>query len=180
MSKTTIAIFPLLLAAFIPNTAAAQLPPPNLVVIFIDDMGYADINPFFDNKYKTPNLDRMADEGRKFTDFVVSSAVCSASRAALMTGCYHRRVGISGALGPKSEIGINPSEVTLAEVCKSKGYATAVFGKWHLGHNPKFLPTNHGFDHYYGLPYSNDMWPFHPAAVAKRQQDPKAPIPWAE
>ena len=161
-------------------TSAAQLPPPNVVVIFIDDMGYADINPFFKNKYRTPNLNRMAAEGRKFTDFVVSSAVCSASRAALMTGCYHRRVGISGALGPKSNIGINPNEVTLAEICKSKGYATAAFGKWHLGHNPKFLPTNHGFDQYYGIPYSNDMWPLHPGAIAKREQDPNAPIPWAE
>ena len=121
----------------------------------------------------------MAREGRKFTDFVVSSAVCSASRSALMTGCYHRRVGISGALGPKSDIGLNAEETTLAEVCKSKGYATAVFGKWHLGHHPKFLPTNHGFDIYQGIPYSNDMWPLHPKAVAIREEDPNAPIPWA-
>ncbi|TWU00931.1 sulfatase family protein [Stieleria varia] len=155
-------------------------PPPNVVVIFIDDMGYADINPFADTGYPTPNLDRMAAEGRRFTDFVVSSAVCSASRSALMTGCYHRRVGISGALGPKSEIGLNPDETTIAEVCKTKGYRTAAFGKWHLGHNPKFLPPNQGFDQYYGIPYSNDMWPRHPASIAKRQQDPKAPIPWAE
>jgi arylsulfatase A-like enzyme len=159
--------------------AAADATPPNIVVIFIDDMGYADINPFGDNKYQTPNLNRMAAEGRKFTDFVVSSAVCSASRSALMTGCYHRRVGISGALGPKAEVGINPDETTLAEICKSKGYATAAFGKWHLGHHPKFLPTNHGFDQYYGIPYSNDMWPLHPASVAKRKADPNAPIPWA-
>ena len=157
---------------------ADELPPPNVVVIFMDDMGYADINPFGSNKYKTPNLNRMADEGRKFTDFVVSSAVCSASRAALMTGCYHRRVGIQGALGPKSNIGINADEVTLAEICKSKGYATAVFGKWHLGHHPKFLPINHGFDEYYGIPYSNDMWPLHPQSVAQRQKDPNAKISW--
>lgn len=138
--------------------------PPNIVIIFIDDMGYADIGPFGAQGYETPNLDRMAEEGRCFTDFLVSSAVCSASRAALMTGCYHRRVSISGALGPGSNIGISDDEVTLAELCKQKGYATAIFGKWHLGHHPKFLPTRHGFDEYFGLPYSNDMWPRHPTA----------------
>ena len=152
--------------------------PPNVVVIFMDDMGYADINPFGRNDYQTPNLNRMAREGRRFTDFLVSSAVCSASRAALMTGCYHRRVGISGALGPKSKIGIHADETTLAEVCKSRGYATAIFGKWHLGHHPKFMPTNHGFDEYYGIPYSNDMWPLHPKSVAQRLRDPKAKIDW--
>ncbi|MDA8744087.1 sulfatase [Rubripirellula amarantea] len=152
--------------------------PPNIVVIFIDDMGYADIGPFGATDYPTPNLDRMAAEGRKFTDFVVSSAVCSASRAALLTGTYHTRLGIAGALGPRSQIGINPDETTLAELCKSKGYDTAMIGKWHLGHNPKFLPTQHGFDQYYGIPYSNDMWPLHPESVAKRQNDPHANIPW--
>jgi arylsulfatase A-like enzyme len=149
------------------------------VVIFIDDMGYADIGPFGAPSEITPNLNRMAAEGRVFTDFVVSSAVCSASRSALLTGCYHVRVGIHGALGPKSDRGINEDETTLAEICKSKGYATAIFGKWHLGHHPKFLPTNHGFDEYYGLPYSNDMWPLHPASVAKREKDPDAEIPWS-
>ncbi|RMG41702.1 MAG: arylsulfatase [Planctomycetota bacterium] len=143
---------------------AATERPPNVVVIFIDDMGYADIGPFGAEGYQTPNIDRMAREGRVFTDFVVSSAVCSASRAALMTGCFHRRVGISGALGPGSRIGINADEVTLAEICKQKNYATAIFGKWHLGHHPKFLPLQHGFDEYFGLPYSNDMWPYHPTA----------------
>ncbi|OHB81324.1 MAG: arylsulfatase, partial [Planctomycetes bacterium RBG_16_64_10] len=99
----------------------------------------------------------------KFTDFEVSSAVCSASRAALLTGCYHARVGIRGALAPQSTIGLSADEVTLAEICQQKGYATACFGKWHLGHHPKFLPLQHGFDVYFGLPYSNDMWPLHPA-----------------
>ena len=154
--------------------------PPNVVVIFIDDMGYADIGPFGARGYSTPNLDRMAAEGRKFTDFCVSSAVCSASRSALMTGCYHKRIGISGALGPKANIGINADETTLAEICRSQGYRTAIYGKWHLGHHPKFLPTNHGFDEYYGIPYSNDMWPLHPATVAKRKIDPNAPSNWAE
>ncbi|MCP4450806.1 MAG: sulfatase, partial [Planctomycetes bacterium] len=139
--------------------------PPNVVVIFIDDMGYADIGPFGAKGYDTPHLDRMAAEGRKFTDFVVSTAVCSASRAALMTGCYHRRVGIAGALGPGAKHGINANEMTLAELCKQKGYATAVYGKWHLGHHPKFLPLQHGFDEYFGLPYSNDMWPYHPGVA---------------
>jgi arylsulfatase A len=145
-------------------TACAQDPPrsPNIVVIFIDDMGYADIGPFGASGYATPHLDQMAAQGMKFTDFIVSSAVCSASRAALMTGCYHQRIGIDGALGPRAEIGINAAETTLAEVCKQKGYATACFGKWHLGHHPKFLPLQHGFDEYFGLPYSNDMWPLHP------------------
>ena len=161
-------------------TSLADDRPPNVVVIFMDDMGYADIGPFGDVKYPTPNLDRMAAEGRKFTDFVVSSAVCSASRSALLTGCYHRRVGFQGALGPSAKVGINANETTLAEICKSKGYATACFGKWHLGHHPKFLPTNHGFDHYYGIPYSNDMWPLHPNSIEKRKKDPNAKIPWAE
>ena len=127
-------------------------------------MGYADIGPFGAQGYPTPNLDRMAAEGMRFTDFQVSSAVCTASRAALMTGCYHRRIGLSGALGPSSAIGIHQQEVTLGELCRSQGYATACFGKWHLGHHPKFLPLQHGFDEYYGLPYSNDMWPYHPTA----------------
>ncbi len=137
--------------------------PPNLVLIFIDDMGYADIGPFGAKGYETPNLDRLAREGMRFTDFEVSSAVCSASRAALLTGCYHRRVGISGALGPRSRIGLNEDEVTLAEIARSRGYATACFGKWHLGRHPRFLPLRHGFDEYFGLPYSNDMWSLHPA-----------------
>ena len=139
--------------------------PPNIVVIFMDDMGYADIGPFGASGYQTPHLDRMAAEGMKFTDFVASSAVCSASRAALLTGCYHRRVGFAGALGPKATHGINANEVTLAEICKQKGYATAIYGKWHLGHHPKFLPLRHGFDEYFGLPYSNDMWPYHPGVA---------------
>ena len=143
----------------------AQKRPTNIVIIFIDDMGYADIGPFGAKAYPTPNLDRMAKEGRKFTDFYVTQAVCSASRAGLLTGCYNVRVGILGALGPKATHGINPSEMTLAEICKQKGYATACYGKWHLGHHKKFLPMQHGFDDYFGLPYSNDMWPYHPGVL---------------
>ena len=138
---------------------------PNVVIMFMDDMGYADIGPFGAKDYPTPNLDRMAKEGRKFTDFYVTQAVCSASRAGLLTGCYNVRIGILGALGPKSNIGISPNEVTIAEICKQKGYATGCFGKWHLGHHKKFLPKQHGFDEYFGLPYSNDMWPYHPGVL---------------
>ncbi|MCR9244748.1 MAG: sulfatase [bacterium] len=153
-------VLPLALHATAQEPEAAR--PPNVIVIFIDDLAYADIGPFGAD-IPTPNLDRMAKEGMKFTDFLVSTAVCSASRAALLTGCYNRRIGISGAYGPRSKRGIHEDEVTLAELCKQKGYATACFGKWHLGHHPKFLPLQHGFDEYYGLPYSNDMWPLHPA-----------------
>ncbi len=135
---------------------------PNVVLIFADDLAYADLSCYGAKGYSTPTLDRMAREGVKFTDFYAAQAVCSASRAALLTGCYSNRVGILGALGPASKIGINEKETTLAEVLKSRGYATAVYGKWHLGHAPKFLPTRHGFDDYFGLPYSNDMWPKHP------------------
>jgi arylsulfatase A len=149
-------------AAAAPRAATPETP--NFVVIYIDDMGYADIGPFGAQGYETPNLDRMAKEGRVFTDFYVTQAVCSASRAGLMTGCYNVRVGIFGALSHTANYGLNPDEMTLAEVVKQKGYATACFGKWHLGHHPKFLPANQGFDEYFGLPYSNDMWPLHPTA----------------
>ncbi len=157
--------FLVLLTLVFALNAQAQNRPPNIVVIFIDDMGYADIGPFGAKGYATPHLDRMAREGRKFTDFYVTQAVCSASRAGLLTGCYNVRVGILGALGPKATHGINASEVTLAEICKQKGYATACYGKWHLGHHKKFLPMQHGFDDYFGLPYSNDMWPYHPGVL---------------
>ena len=139
-----------------------NLPTPNVIVIFVDDMGYGDISPFGAPRDRTPNLDRMASEGRKFSDFVVSSAVCSASRAALLTGCFHPRVGIHGALGPRSKTALSQEEVTIAEICKQRGYATACIGKWHLGHTEASWPTHHGFDEYFGLPYSNDMWPLHP------------------
>src|SRR6185295_3365260 len=124
-------------------TAAAADRPPNFVLIFCDDLGYADIGPFGAKGYATPNLDRMAAEGMKFTDFHVPQAVCSASRTGLLTGCYPNRVGILGALGPQSNHGIHDDETTLAEVAKKAGYATAIYGKWHLGHHPQFLPTRH-------------------------------------
>jgi arylsulfatase len=144
--------------------AATPQRTPNIVIIYIDDLGYADIGPFGAKGYATPHLDRMAAEGMKFTSFYSAHAVCSASRAALMTGCYSNRIGIAGALGPRARIGISDREMTIAQLCKQKNYATAIFGKWHLGDAPQFLPTRHGFDEYFGLPYSNDMWPHHPTA----------------
>ena len=136
---------------FLDATAFGQSTP-NIVVIFMDDLGYADIGPFGGDRTLTPNLNRMADEGRRFTDFYVSQAVCSASRTSLLTGCYNVRVGIQGALGPASKIGIHENETTLGELCRQKNYATACFGKWHLGHHPQFLPLQNGFDEYFGLP----------------------------
>jgi arylsulfatase A-like enzyme len=135
---------------------------PNLVIIFTDDQGYADVGVFGAKGFSTPHLDRLAAEGRVFRNFHVAQAVCTASRVALLTGCYPNRIGLHGALGPHSKVGISPQEMTLAELVKPRGYATAIFGKWHLGDDPRFLPRQHGFDVYFGLPYSNDMWPFHP------------------
>jgi len=135
--------------------------PPNVVIFFTDDMGYADLSSYDSQICTTPNLDKLAKSGMRFTSFYVSEAVCSASRASLITGCYAQRVSIRGALGPRSNHGLHPDETTLAELVKPLGYATAAIGKWHLGHLPHALPTNHGFDEYFGLPYSNDMWPWH-------------------
>ncbi len=158
------------------QTTPAKNTPPNIVIIFIDDMGYADIGPFGAEGYETPHLDRMARAGRKFTDFHAATAVCSASRAALLTGCYPERVSILGALYPHSSQGLNSSETTLAELCRQQGYATAIFGKWHLGDYEPFLPLQHGFDEYFGLPYSNDMWP-HPNAPSNPLSKPKTRFP---
>lgn len=130
---------------------------PNIVLIFTDDQGYGDVGCFGATGFRTPNLDRMAAEGMKFTDFYVNCPVCSGSRAALLTGCYYPRVSMSPVLFPNARIGLNPAEITIAEVLKRQGYATACIGKWHLGHLPDFLPTRQGFDYYYGIPYSNDM-----------------------
>jgi arylsulfatase A len=135
---------------------------PNVIIIFCDDMGYADIGPFGAEGYETPNLNRMAAEGMKFTDFHVGGPVCSPSRASLNTGCYPVRVGVPGNFNPNSTTGLNPKETTIAEIAKQADYATAMYGKWHLGHKPEFLPTSQGFDEWFGLPYSNDMWPYHP------------------
>jgi len=132
---------------------------PNFIVINIDDLGYADIGPFGSTKNRTPHLDRMAREGRKLTSFY-AAPVCSPSRASLMTGCYPKRaLPIPGVLFPAGAVGLHPDERTVAELLKDAGYATACIGKWHLGDQPEFLPTRQGFDHYLGIPYSNDMGP---------------------
>ena len=150
----------LMLAAVTTTSAtvdAAEAEAPNFVIINIDDMGYADIGPFGSTLNRTPNLDRMAKEGRLLTSHY-AAPVCSPSRSSLMTGCYPKRVlPIAHVLFPAASIGLNPEEVTIAEVLKSKGYATACVGKWHLGDQPEFLPTAQGFDSYFGIPYSNDM-----------------------
>jgi len=135
---------------------------PNIILIYADDLGYGDLGSYGATGYRTPNLDRMAGEGIRLTSFYVATAVCSASRAALLTGSYPNRIGIRGALDHTAKTGLNPEELTIAEVLKQRGYATAIYGKWHLGHHPPYLPTRQGFDEYYGLPYSNDMWPRHP------------------
>ncbi|HAZ03790.1 MAG TPA: arylsulfatase [Marinilabiliales bacterium] len=132
---------------------------PNVVLIFVDDMGYGDLICYGATQYKTPNLDRMAAQGARFTSFMSAQAVCSASRAGILTGCYPNRVGITGALMPDALIGLNPSEEIIPEVLKKQNYKTAAIGKWHLGYQHKFLPLQQGFDEYFGLPYSNDMWP---------------------
>jgi len=147
---------------------------PNFVLIFADDLGYGDLG-CYGSKNPTPNLDRMAREGVRFTQFNVAQAVCSASRAALLTGCYPNRVSIQGALPPRSKVALHHNEITIAELLKTRGYKTAIYGKWHLGDNPEYLPPRQGFDDYVGLPYSNDMWPFHPSG-AQRTNYPHLPM----
>ncbi len=140
---------------------------PNVLFIYVDDLGYGDLGCYGSETNHTPRLDRMAAEGIRFTDFYSASPVCSPSRAALMTGCYPRRVGLNsgyagrGVLFPADPIGLHPKENTIGDVLKQAGYATALIGKWHLGDQGPFLPTKHGFDTYFGLPYSNDMLPTH-------------------
>ncbi len=135
---------------------------PNIVIIFTDDQGYQDLSCYGSPNIRTPNIDKIATDGIKFTNFYVAQPVCSASRAALLTGCYPNRLGIHGAYSPYVGKGLNPNEETIAEVLKPLGYATAIYGKWHLGSEPELLPTRQGFDEYFGIPYSNDMWPYHP------------------
>jgi len=172
MKSVLISILVLFSPILLPDSHAENNKP-NFIVVFTDDQGYQDVGCFGSPDIETPHLDRMAKDGIRFTDFYAAQAVCSASRAALLTGCYPNRIGIRGALGPRSNIGISDDELTIAEMLKKAGYATAIYGKWHLGHHPKFLPTRHGFDDYFGLPYSNDMWPFHPAYLNLPPDSPK-------
>ena len=157
--RTIIAMLALAVAAETP-VAEARADKPNVVIIFNYDQGYQDLGCFGSPDIDTPRVDQMAREGIRFTDFYVAAPVCSASRAALLTGCYHQRVGVKGVFFPnRGHRGLDPKYVTIAETLKSAGYATAAVGKWHLGDHPEFLPTNQGFDSYYGIPYSNDMHP---------------------
>lgn len=145
--------------------AAPQSAKPNIVIMFIDDMGYGDIGPFGNQVNQTPHLDRMAEEGMVLTQFYVANTACTPSRAALLTGTYAHRIGMDGGNGnlvvtfPGDSRGLNPNEITLAEMLRENGYATGCFGKWHLGDQPPFMPLAQGFDTYFGIPYSNDMWP---------------------
>jgi len=157
---------------------------PNVVVVLTDDQGYADVGKFGAEGFATPNLDRMAEEGAIFRNFHVAQPVCSASRCALLTGCYPNRLGINGALGPHSKVGISDAETTLAQMLKKQGYATAMLGKWHLGDAPQFRPMRHGFDEFFGLMLSVDYWPDHPnlitnfppAMAAIKREYPNLPI----
>ena len=160
--------------------AATPSTKPNIVLMFIDDMGYGDIGPFGNTVNKTPNLDRMAEEGIKLTQFYVANTACTPSRAALLTGTYAHRIGMDGGNGnlvvtfPGDSRGLNPSEITIAEMLRENGYATGCFGKWHLGDQPEFMPLNRAPDHYFSIPYSNDMWPQHTARnpITKRKYEP--------
>ncbi len=149
---------------------------PNFIVIFCDDMGYGDLGCFGSTKHRTPNIDRMAAEGTRFTSFYVTSGVCTPSRSSLMTGCYPRRVSMHKSarnewvLFPVAKKGLHPDEITIADLLKSQGYVTACVGKWHLGDQPEFLPRKQGFDYYYGIPYSNDM------GSRQRKQNPPLPL----
>ncbi len=159
--------FLVLLSPLLPGFATENDRPPNFIIIFIDDLGYADIGPFGSQLNRTPNLDRMAAEGMVLTDFYVPASVCTPSRAALLTGCYPQRIDMSTnerpgtanniVFFPGEPKGLNPTEITIAEMLKEKGYATACIGKWHLGDQKAWLPRTYGFDQYFGIPYSNDM-----------------------
>ncbi len=154
-----------ILVSFNPKKRLTDLPPdpakPNIVLIFMDDMGYGDPVCYGGGPYQTPNIDKLAHNGIRFTNFYSAQAVCTASRSALLTGCYPTRIGISGAINHTSKIALNLNEETIPELLKRAGYKTGMVGKWHLGHKEPYLPLQHGFDEYLGIPYSNDMWPVH-------------------
>ena len=149
------------------SAALAAERPPNIVLILVDDLGYGDVGCFGAKDIRTPNLDALARQGTRFTDFTVAQAVCTASRAALLTGCYPNRVGMQGALNHTSRFGLNPAEWTLPKMLKERGYATACFGKWHLGTVPELSAPRQGFDEFFGLPYSNDNSKYHPSLAAE-------------
>jgi arylsulfatase len=148
------------LGGIMTSCSAQQHPShPDIVVIYMDDMGYGDVDAYGGIDYVTPHIDQLAAQGMRFTNFYSAQPICSASRAAILTGCYPNRIGIHGALFPHADFGLSNKEETIAGMLKKKGYFTGIIGKWHLGDAQKFLPLQHGFDYYFGLPYSNDMWP---------------------
>ncbi len=144
---------------------------PNIVFILADDLGYGDLSSYGSETIETINIDKLAENGVKLTSYYAAQPVCSASRAAILTGVYPNRIGIYNAFGPTSDSGISPNEYTLAEMLKDNGYKTGIFGKWHLGSKKEFFPTNHGFDEFYGILYSNDMWRWHPEYPEGYPQD---------
>ena len=152
--KRIVALIVLLTAAL---AFGAESRPPNIIHIIGDDVGYGDLSCYGAHRLKTPNLDKLASQGMRLTSFYAPAPSCTPTRAALLTGCYPQRVGLPRVLNPDDNAGLHPDEVTIAELLKSRGYATALIGKWHLGHHPQHLPTKHGFDYYFGIPYSNDM-----------------------
>ena len=144
---------------------------PNIIFILTDDLGYGDLSSYGSETIKTSNIDKLAEDGVKLTSYYAAQPVCSASRAAILTGAYPNRIGIYNAFGPTSNSGINHDEYTLAEMLKDNGYKTGIFGKWHLGSIKEFFPTKHGFDEFYGILYSNDMWRWHPEYPEGYPQD---------
>lgn len=175
------------LSASAASLGAASKRPPNVILILADNLGYGDLGCYGNTRFRTPHVDRMAKEGIRFTSFYASSGVCTPSRASIMTGCYPRRVGLhltdpdGMVIRPVSRNGLHPDETTIAEVLKSRGYATSIIGKWHLGDQPAFLPTRQGFDSYFGIPYSDDMtggkqpgWP--PIPLMENETVIEAPV----
>ncbi len=156
----------ILLGSCTPNKTEATSPTkqelPNFLLILTDDQGYGDLSAFGAKDIATPNIDLLGKEGTKYTRFYVPQSQCTPSRAGILTGCYPNRVGVDWVFLPHSKTGLNPEEETIADLLQTVGYTSAYYGKWHLGHHPAFLPTNQGFDEYFGIPYSNDMWPLNP------------------
>ncbi len=167
-------VFVIVVAASVP-TQAQSAPGPNILLVLLDDAGWTDFS-CMGGPHQTPRIDSLAREGRRFTQFQVAQAVCSASRAAILTGCYPNRISLLHALMPDSQIGLASSETTIAEALRDKGYATGIFGKWHLGSKDAFFPTRHGFDEWYGIPYSNDMWSGRRLTEPKAREYPPLPV----
>ncbi|MDO5980041.1 sulfatase [Flavivirga spongiicola] len=173
MRKSIVLLSCLLACTYLYAQNTLKQSKPNIIILFTDDQGYGDVGSYGAKDIKTPNLDKMAAEGVRFTNFYVAASSCTPSRAALLTGCYPQRVGLPAVVDDLSNKGLSSAEFTIADYLKQNGYATGMFGKWHLGHHPEFMPTRHGFTEFYGIPYSMDMWPFHPKPS---HQYPQVPV----